>query len=351
MKLFKEYLLLFITIVLIFIICEAGIRICIYINSQKNFGEVIKKVHKPEPGAYVPLRQIIQPSKYRKIIYELIPNLRVYFLDPNILLETNDNGWRSRSRPINKDKNCVRIIGIGDSFMFGQGVNQKESYLSILEEELNSRFPQKKWELINTAVPGYNTVMEVETLEKKALIYKPDIVILEFIGNDLCLPNFIYEANDYLNLKKSFFAEFILKRLKLIKEEYRLFNAPKSQNAQKRSWDFFEDAPQFVPPRYKDMVGWEPFYKAMLKLKKIQEINNFDVVFIISFLGYDKAFNLGKELKFYTAYNNATHNTADQSNFLSNKDFHFSRLGHKRTAEFIINFMEQNKIIDKYFGR
>ncbi len=352
MKLFKEYLLLCITIALMFIICEAGIRVYMYINSKKSFDEVMKKMPKPKPGAHVFLGQIIQPSKYRKIIYELIPNLRVNYLYPNILLETNNYGWRSPSYPVNKDKNCVRIIGIGDSFMSGQGVNQKKTYFSILREELNSRFPKKKWELINTAVPGYNTVMEVETLEKKALIYKPDIVILEFISNDLCLPNFIYEINDYLNLKKSFFAAFVFKKLKLIKEEFKLFGAPLNHNVQNRSGYLFEDDPQFVPAQYKDMVGWKPFYKAMRKLKKLQEVNNFDVVFIISFPErYDKVFKLGLELKFYTGYNNAIYNATDQSIFLSKEDFHFSELGHKRTAEFIINFMEQNKIINKYLDK
>lgn len=316
-----------------------------YIKSQRSFKAVMKKIPKAEPGTTVSLAQIIRPSKYPRIIYELIPNLSVYFC--NYPAEMNNNGWRCKAYPFRKNKDVIRVVGLGDSFMFGQGVSQNETYFNQMEEELNSQFPQKKWEFINTAVPGYNTVMEVETLARKALLYKPDIVILDFIGNDFDLPNFIYEFNNYLTFEKLFFFEFISKRLKLAKKEFELVDSPLNREAQSR----FENDPQFVPPEYIDMVGWKSFYQAMVKLKELQKINNFDVIFVLTLLNKDeKVFNLGRELGFYTLYNTA-YNFSDPTVFLSKKDNHLSMIGHKKTAELIINFMEENKIINKYLDK
>jgi len=58
-----------------------------------------------------------------------------------------------------------RVVGIGDSAMFGSGVSDGENHLAILERIVGRRFPGLKVETINTAVPGYNTIMEVETLK------------------------------------------------------------------------------------------------------------------------------------------------------------------------------------------
>jgi len=90
---------------------------------------------------------------------------------------------------VKKSINTVRIVTLGDSHMFGWGVAEKEMYTNVLENMLNSKFPEKKWEIINTAVPGYNTYMEVETLKRKAIMYSPDIVIMEY-GNLKILETF-----------------------------------------------------------------------------------------------------------------------------------------------------------------
>jgi len=129
-----------------------------------------------KPGVPAKLADIIKPSRYPGIIYELRPNIKTTFI--NVQVETNSQGWRGKLYPIDKNKNTIRIITIGDSHMFGWGVSDDKKYTSVLEDMLNSEFPEKKWEIINTAVPGYNTYMEIDTLKNKALVYKPDIVIM-----------------------------------------------------------------------------------------------------------------------------------------------------------------------------
>lgn len=341
----SKLVLLLITLTILFLFLETCTRIAVYFNNNNNnFKKVIQNLSELKRGKIVTLGEIIQPSKYTKIIYELRPNISVYY--QNVLVGTNSQGWRNKACKVYKENNKIRIIGLGDSFMFGYGISQDETALSFLEKELNARFPQKVWEVINTAVPGYNTVMEVETLEKKALIYKPDIVIMENIGNDFDLPNFIYKPNDNLNIAKSFFIDFLLRRLHLLKENFELIDAPIASYRPTR----FEYDPRLVPEAYKDMVGWEGFAKAMIKLKEIQKKNNFEVIIFItrSYLD-ERIFTFCNSLGFFAICNFL--NISDPSLVFSEKDHHPTALQNKKTADNLFNSLIKYNIVQKYLEK
>lgn len=335
-SIFGKICIVFTTILLLFLAFEALIRIWIFFDNQKSFKEAIKKLPVITNGSRVALGGMIQPSMNKKIIYELRPGITVYFC--NSLVKINKQGWRSdKDFTLEKDPNTVRIIGAGDSFMFGQAVNQGKNAMSLLEQELNRRFPQKKWEVINTAVPGYNTVMEVETLKEKALKYKPDIVIIQFIGNDFDLPNFIYGSYDCLDMKRSYFIEFLAKRLKIITRKFILTDAPMSSEMS------FEGDPAKVPQEYRDMVGWGAYKDALMTLRQMQVAYGFDVInFLTTDAQRDNVFNLSRQLGFYTVYNryNPLHVIKDEG--------HTSETGHREALEQLIKFMYKEGIISKH---
>ena len=54
--------------------------------------------------------------------------------------------------------------------MFGQGIEADDTYLVRLGERLERNVPERGWEIVNTAVPGYNTVMEVLSLRKPSVV-------------------------------------------------------------------------------------------------------------------------------------------------------------------------------------
>jgi lysophospholipase L1-like esterase len=74
------------------------------------------------------------------------------------------------------------VAGIGDSVMFGWGVEEEETYLRLLERRLAAVRPDV--ETVNMAVPGYNTVQEVAHLERHLDAVRPAWVLLGFVGND-----------------------------------------------------------------------------------------------------------------------------------------------------------------------
>ena len=81
-----------------------------------------------------------------------------------------------------------RILGLGDSFTFGIGIEDEQTYLRQLEQLLNgARGPQAlPAEVLNGGVPGYGTIHELRYLEQIGLRYAPDLVLLGFYeGNDV----------------------------------------------------------------------------------------------------------------------------------------------------------------------
>ena len=46
---------------------------------------------------------------------------------------------------------------------------------------LRERHPERRWDWVNTGVPGYNTAMQVATLRERALVFEPDLVLLSLV--------------------------------------------------------------------------------------------------------------------------------------------------------------------------
>ena len=107
-------------------------------------------------------------------------------------VNTNSAGFRD-SREFTREKSdSVRIFGLGDSFAFGWGVEQQQTYLSLLQQELKDR-TDATVDVFNLGVWGYGTLQEIKVFNLFR-DYKPDLVILEFYarnayieewGNDL----------------------------------------------------------------------------------------------------------------------------------------------------------------------
>jgi len=76
------------------------------------------------------------------------------------------------------------VAVLGDSFAFGVGLNLEETFSFQLEKMLNKEIAGKHFEVLNFGVPGMNTAQEIERFKEKALKYRPDLVIIAFLGND-----------------------------------------------------------------------------------------------------------------------------------------------------------------------
>ncbi len=94
----------------------------------------------------------------------------------------NSKGLRDEEYPYQKPEGTYRILMLGDSFVYGDGVQQSEALPEILESLLQEHGP---FEVINTGVTGYGLTQETLYYETEGYKYEPDLVMLVFFHNDL----------------------------------------------------------------------------------------------------------------------------------------------------------------------
>lgn len=76
------------------------------------------------------------------------------------------------------------VICMGDSYTYGYGLDSPYTWPVLLENELNARFPEKKFKVINAGTPGYSTRQGLILADRKLKSLKPDLVIAGFGIND-----------------------------------------------------------------------------------------------------------------------------------------------------------------------
>ena len=95
---------------------------------------------------------------------------------------TNSIGYRTKEL-VPREQNELRVLMVGDSMFWGQGVNEDAMISSVLERAGLSVY--------NYAVSGYNTVQELLVIEEHLDKLQADHVILGlFIANDV-VPNYV----------------------------------------------------------------------------------------------------------------------------------------------------------------
>ena len=97
----------------------------------------------------------------------------------------NALGFRGPETTMPKPPGVYRIVALGDSVTFGWGVDDEHTFLRRLEADLNAGVPGRRFEVINTGLPGYDSVQELATLERRALALSPDLVLLTYVVNDI----------------------------------------------------------------------------------------------------------------------------------------------------------------------
>jgi hypothetical protein len=109
-------------------------------------------------------------------------NPRGYFGDLNeVDHRTNSHGFRGGEFSVEKTPETVRIAFLGDSFTFGEGVRDEDTYAARTSALLNRQTgaPVANFESYNFGVGGFSLVHEFMTLTRVVLPLKPDFVVLK----------------------------------------------------------------------------------------------------------------------------------------------------------------------------
>ena len=159
--------------------------------------------------------------------WRLKPNLDLTLWD-NKRFQTNADSIRgSRDYSTEAAPGITRIAMIGDSFTMGEEVGESETFSYQLQQAL----PQT--EVINFGVGGYGIDQILLHMEQHVVPYKPDVVVLGFVRDDMrrSMWSFRHHSKPILKLED----DLVIKNVPvpdsdaiLARQKYRL-----------RSWDIF----------------------------------------------------------------------------------------------------------------
>jgi hypothetical protein len=115
------------------------------------------------------------------LLFELKPGVRrMLFGQP---FETNAHGMHDDPVATEKPEGTFRIAVLGASMDMGWGVRYQDTYINRLQGWLNAgaRAPApggpRRYEVLNFAVAAYSPLQRLEALRRKALAFRPDLVI------------------------------------------------------------------------------------------------------------------------------------------------------------------------------
>ncbi len=119
------------------------------------------------------------------LVFKLKPNFFGTYSSSEFVTPISTNSLGLREKEIGpRQPGGIRIVGLGDSFSFANGVTNEQTYFKVLERKLQTML-DRPVEVLNCAVPAYSPLQELRMLEKYAMAFNPDIVLMGFfVGND-----------------------------------------------------------------------------------------------------------------------------------------------------------------------
>ena len=126
----------------------------------------------------------MMPFATIRLIYASDP--RGYFGPSNTIdLVHNSEGFRDVGHSVRKPPQTYRILGLGDSYLWGEGVKREDICLTKLGSLLGDASSGMAIETINMGMSQFNTLDERGVLKYAGLKYDPDLVIVHFVLNDV----------------------------------------------------------------------------------------------------------------------------------------------------------------------
>lgn len=160
-----------------------------------------------------------------EIAHVLRPNQHGYTHDKPI--SVNSHGLRDREYAAKPESGVRRVLAIGDSQTFGNGVALEDSWPKQVEQRLNenaSTGGNQRWEVLNAGIPGTDSWQHEIWMGRLLEVYHPDAVVLAVYVNDVS-PSYVpkqRKAGDKTNTfkkrvgylaKRSALVNLILQRL------------------------------------------------------------------------------------------------------------------------------------------
>jgi len=105
--------------------------------------------------------------------------------DASVEYRTNAQGFRGPEFRAERTPGAPRLLFVGDSFTFGEGVHFEDTYPEVTAAALRAALPgEPAVEAYNLGVGGYNTRQSLRLLEHHLDRFAPDAVVHGYVLND-----------------------------------------------------------------------------------------------------------------------------------------------------------------------
>ncbi len=100
-------------------------------------------------------------------------------------IRINNLGFRGRDLDEKKPPGVLRVLALGDSYTFGDHVDDDETYPARLQASLSALRPGARFEVVNAGADGFGILDEAEYWRTKGARLDPDVILLTFSPNDI----------------------------------------------------------------------------------------------------------------------------------------------------------------------
>ena len=225
-------------------------------------------------------RSIIMQPEYPGVPYQLRPNSvgkqdfgsnpKGYFDDDSTLTyRINSLGFRGAETTLEKPEKTVRIVAIGDSFTFGSGVRNADTFPSAMDAYFTANGPGRDIEVLNLGAGRYNTVNEVSLLFHRGSKFDPDIVIICFFLND----------TNAGGRHRAFSTWVPEEQLPLWRRYSRLADVMATRFERQRASEALVE--NYIDSFKDNAQGWVQSRKALASARKLSEERDFELVLAI----------------------------------------------------------------------
>lgn len=114
--------------------------------------------------------------------WEMVPGLEHYTYQHPV--HVNALGLRGPELGV-KGADERRVLFLGDSLTYGQGVADDRTVPAALERALHERDADRPWTVVNAGNRAYDTAQELALLDELGERIQPDVVLLGWYWNDL----------------------------------------------------------------------------------------------------------------------------------------------------------------------
>ncbi len=327
--------------ILIIFICIFGILIVIEI-SLRLFK--LAPIHVVNESIYPGVFGDYKPSQVLLSDYVLPYRVKI-----------NSLGLRGEEIAAEKPKGVYRILTLGDSYTFGERVDDEQTFPFQLEKLLNNS-PQIKSavEVVNAGHACYSSREEYEYLLERGLRLNPDMVIMAWFCNDITELSREYSWRDLLKEHyryepfKSYIRSFAIFNAMRVIISYNFIKLRFGPYVPKEEINMFDKEETATEKKL-----WDICFDNILKIKNVCKANN--IKFILLALPNPQqftttnGFNPQLKLRMFTETNGIDFIDLKgkfmaggvDSYYLLPKDPHFSPAGNKLVAKEIYNFIRE----------